>query len=393
MKIAIFSDTYPPQINGVATSTYNLVKILKIHGHNVLLVTINTQEAKFEYDEKENIIKIPGFELKKFYGYRGAWIYNSKAFKIIKDFKPDIIHNQHDAPIGQFSRIVASKLNVPFVHTYHTTYEDYTYIVTHGFFDRIAKKTIRAYSVYLSNFSTEFIAPSLKTKEMLRSYGSDNYINVVPTGIDFSLFDYKNIDKNKLNNLKKQYNLNDNDFVFLLLGRLAKEKNMEESIKDIALFKNKYPSISVKLLIVGKGPNEMHLKSLVKENNISKITTFVGPVDANEVPYYYHLASVYTSASLTETQGLTFMEAMASSAIVLARYDDNLAGTIEDGGSGFFFFDEDSFVNKAYYIYNLDQKGLNKIRENALKIISQYSIETFYKNIMEVYYRGRKAYW
>lgn len=391
MKIAIFSDTYPPQINGVATSTYNLVNILRKHGHDVLLVTINTDDNKFEYED--NTIKIPGVELKKFYGYKGTWIYNGKAFKIIKDFYPDIIHNQCDAPIGQFARIVATLLNIPFVYTYHTTYEDYTYIVTHGYFDRIAKKTIRAYSVYMSNFSTEFIAPSIKTKEMLRSYGSDNYINIIPTGIDFSLFDEKNIDKDEINNLKSKYNIDKDTFTFLLLGRLAKEKFMETSIEGFAHFVNKYPNIKCKLLIVGKGPNLNNLKSLVSQFNLTKYVIFVGPVEAKKVPLYYHLADIYTSASLTETQGLTFMEAMASSCLVLARYDDNLAGTIEDQETGFFFTDNESFVNKAHQIYLMTDEEKQTIRNNALKIIEQYSIETFYNNIMEVYNRGVKAFW
>ena len=245
----------------------------------------------------------------------------------------------------------------------------------------------------MSNFSTEFIAPSIKTKEMLRSYGSDNYINIIPTGIDFSLFDEKNIDKDEINNLKSKYNIDKDTFTFLLLGRLAKEKFMETSIEGFAHFVNKYPNIKCKLLIVGKGPNLNNLKSLVSQFNLTKYVIFVGPVEAKKVPLYYHLADIYTSASLTETQGLTFMEAMASSCLVLARYDDNLAGTIEDQETGFFFTDNESFVNKAHQIYLMTDEEKQTIRNNALKIIEQYSIETFYNNIMEVYNRGVKAFW
>lgn len=391
MRIAIFTDTYPPQINGVATSTYNLVNTLKDHGNDVLLVTLNMEEAKFNF--VDNIIMIPGFVLKKLYGYRGTWIYNTKAYRIIKEFKPQIIHIQTDAPVALFGRIVARQLNVPYVYTYHTQYEDYTYLVTHGYFDRIAKKTIRAYSVSLSKKSDEFITPSIKTKEMLRHYGSDDYINVIPTGIDFSLFKKENINQNEFLKIKKELKIGDDTFVFLLLGRLAKEKSMDISIAGFNEFVKTHPSIKTKLVVVGGGPYQQNLIDLVTKLKLKDKVIFVGPVLANKVPLYYHLANIYTSASITETQGLTFMEAMASGAIVLARFDDNLTGTIEDSETGFFFTDNHSFVEKAYKVFSMDEKQRQLIRDNAYKIIEQYSIETFYKNIMEVYLRGVKSHW
>lgn len=391
MRIAIFSDTYPPQINGVATSTYNLVNTLKAHGNQVLLVIPNMDEGKFEY--VDDTIMIPGFVLKKLYGYRGTWIFNTKAYQIIKDFKPEVIHVQTDAPVAFFGRIVAKRMGVPVVHTYHTQYEDYTYLVTHGYFDRIAKKTIRAYSVSLAKNSAQFITPSIKTKEMLRHYGSDDYINVVPTGIDFSLFKKENLNKKEIVEIKKKLGIENDTFVFLILGRLAKEKSMDVSIDGFYQFCKKYSDVKAKLIIVGGGPFQDNLKQQVKRLDLDDKVIFVGPVLAPKVPYYYHLANIYTSASVTETQGLTFMEAMASGTIVLARFDDNLTGTIEDNETGFFFNDLNSFVEKSYKIYMMNEKEKLAIQNNAYKIIEQYSIETFYNNIMEVYHRAVKSYW
>lgn len=391
MRIAIFSDTYPPQINGVATSTYNLVNTLKDHGNDVLLVIPNMNESKFDFID--DTIMIPGFVLKKLYGYRGTWIFNTKAYQIIKEFQPDVIHVQTDAPIAFFGRIVAKRMNIPVVHTYHTQYEDYTYLVTHGYFDRIAKKTIRAYSVSLAKNSAQFITPSIKTKEMLRRYGSDDFINVVPTGIDFTLFKKESLNKKEFEKIKNKLNIDDDTFTFLILGRLAKEKSMDVSIDGFCAFCNKYPNIKTKMIIVGGGPFEDNLKEQVTRLHLDDRVVFVGPVLAPMVPYYYHLADIYTSASITETQGLTFMEAMASGAIVLARFDDNLTGTIEDNDTGFFFTDLNSFVEKSYKIYSMNEKEKQLIQNNAYRIIEQYSIETFYNNIMEVYYRAIKSLW
>ena len=113
---------------------------------------------------------------------------------MLRDFGVELIHNQTDVGIGQFARIAARQLNVPQVYTYHTAYEDYTYNVVHGLMDRVGKKVMRGYAKTIAKNCTEFITPSIKTKEYMRSIGSDIYVNVVPTGIDFSLFDEKNID-------------------------------------------------------------------------------------------------------------------------------------------------------------------------------------------------------
>lgn len=391
MKIAIFTDTYPPFINGVSTSAYNLVKTLKEHGHDVIVVTPRSDDGKLELID--GVIRVPGLELKKMYGYRITTFYSRKILKMLKDFGTEIIHNQTDIGVGQFARIASRQLHVPQVYTYHTAYEDYTYYVVHGLMDRIGKKAMRGYAKTVAKNCTEFITPSIKTKEYMRSVGSDIYINVVPTGIDFSLFDEKNIDKEKQKEFKKQHGIGENTKVFLLLGRVAKEKSMDYSIRGFAMFINKHPEVDAKLIVVGDGPQRNELEQLTHELGIDKNVDFIGKVPASEVPFYYHLADIYTSASITETQGLTFMEAMASGTIVLARFDTNLSDTITDGQTGFFFTDENSFVEKAERIFALSDEGRKKIIDQAFETVDKYSISKFYDNIMEVYNRALKKFW
>ena len=136
MRIAIFTDTYPPFINGVSTSTYNLVNALMARGHEVLVLAPRFTNGKLE--QVGNVVYIPGIYLKKLYGYRLTNLFANKPIKIVKKFKPDIIHNQTDFTIGVVARRCAKKLKLPIVYTYHTSYEDYTYYVTHGIMDRFA---------------------------------------------------------------------------------------------------------------------------------------------------------------------------------------------------------------------------------------------------------------
>lgn len=391
MKIAIFTDTYPPFINGVSTSAYNLVQVLKKNGHDVIVVAPRTTAGKLEV--KDGVIWVPGIELKKMYGYRITNIYNRKIVKLLKEFGVELIHNQTDIGIGQFARISSRELKVPQVYTYHTAYEDYTYYVVHGIMDRIGKKAMRGYAKTVAKNCTEFITPSIKTKEYMRSIGSDIYINVVPTGIDFSLFDEKNINKERQLEFKKAHGIKETTKVFLILGRVAKEKSMDYSLRGYAMYLEKHPNSDTKMLVVGDGPQRTELELLVEELHISDKVDFIGKVPASEVPFYYHLADVYTSASITETQGLTFMEAMASGTIVLARYDTNLADTITDGLNGFFFTDENGFVEKVERILSLSKEGRQSVINNAYKTVDTYSIDKFYDNIMEVYNRALKKYW
>ena len=393
MNIAVFTDTYPPFINGVSTSCFNLVKTLREHGHNVIVVAPRVDSGPFYFDEKEGIIHIPGLELKKIYGYRLTRIYSNKVIKILRQFHVELIHNQTDIGIGQFARLAARTLKVPSVYTYHTAYEDYTYYVVHGLMDRMAKHLMRGYAKTIAKNCTEFITPSLKTKEYMRSVGSDIHINVVPTGIDFDIFDAQKVDQKKAEDFKKQHHIGPKTKVFLLLGRVAKEKSMDYSMRGFAKYHQKHPEEDIRLLIVGDGPQKAELELLASELKINHICDFIGKVPASEVPFYYHLADIYTSASITETQGLTFMEAMASGTIVLARFDANLADTIIDGETGFFFTNEDGFVLKTERILNMSKEERQAIIDAAYKTVDMYSIERFYINIMEVYNRAIKKYW
>ena len=145
--------------------------------------------------------------------------------------------------------------------------------------------------------------------------------------------------------------------------------------------------------MVGDGPQRNELELLTYELNINDIVDFIGKVPASEVPFYYHLADIYTSASITETQGLTFMEAMASGTIVLARYDANLADTIIDGETGYFFTSEETFVDKVERIFGLSEAERKEIIDASYKKVDMYSIDRFYENIIGVYNRAIKKYW
>lgn len=391
MRIVIFTDTYPPFVNGVSTSTFNLANCLMEHGHEVLIFAPRFTDGKME--QIGNVVYIPGIALKKIYGYRVTNFFDNTPIKMVKKFKPDLIHNQTDFTIGILARRCAKKLKVPIVYTYHTSYEDYTYYITHGIIDRFAKRFVRSYTRDLASRMTEFITPSEKTKQYMRQTGSDVYINVIPTGIDFSIFKSDKIDQQKVAQFKEEHHIKPTTKVFLILGRIAKEKSMDVSLRGIASYHKKHPDVDMKVIVVGNGPFREELELYSGELGIAHLTDFIGEVGCLEVPFYYSIADIYTSASITETQGLTFMEAMAAGKIVLARFDSNLTGTVINGKTGFFFTDDASFVSQVEKIFSLTDEQREAIVKEAYAKVDDYSIERFYENIERVYKRAIRKHW
>jgi 1,2-diacylglycerol 3-alpha-glucosyltransferase len=391
MRIAIFSDTYPPDINGVATSSRNLFRTLNHHDEQAIAVVSNPFDKEFSFED--NVMRMSGIELKHLYGYVIGQFYNRQAMRLLREFDPDVIHIQTDGPIGQFGFLAASRLRCATVYTFHTMLEDYTYYVTRGHLDRAARGIVRSYVRYKSHSADEFITPSEKIREYMRSIGVDAYINIIPTGIDFGAFKRENVDKEAAEAIRRKLGLTPDTYVILSLGRVAKEKSIDVCLRGYALYLKKGLKQKTRMLVVGGGPAIPELEKLSEKLGISDHVTFVGRVNPDDTPLYYSLGDCFVSASTTETQGLTFMEAMASSNILFARYDDTLVGTIKDGENGFFFFDEPDFAEKLPKVIGLNALQRKMIRSAALKSIDRYSLDRFYESVMEVYRRAiRKNY-
>ena len=218
-------------------------------------------------------------------------------------------------------------------------------------------------------------------------------INIVPTGFDFSRFEVD--DKETISLLKKEYGLDKYDKILLCLGRIAKEKSFDIIIEGYKGYLEKYKDSKIKtiLIFVGAGPDENNLIKLTKDLGIDEHVMFLGKVNLEKVPYYYAMSDLFLNASISETQGLTFMEAMAAHIPILCRYDNNLVNVINNKVTGFFFEDTLDFKDKLYEVINMKKEEIDEIVKNAYNSISQFSDNTFYNNIMEVYKRAIRKNW
>lgn len=384
MKIALFSDTYLPDINGVATSTNILRNELVKLGHEVLVVT-SELPSDSEYDDYDDyILRVAGLELQALYGYRACNIFSFKGMREIKRFSPEVIHVQTEFGIGIFGRIAGEYLDIPVVYTYHTMWTDYSHYINpmnSETVDAVVKKVITKISKLYGNSCQGLIVPSNKTKDALLHYGlQQENIYTIPTGLELDRFSVKN---DKLcQELIDKYQLEDN-FVLTFLGRIAPEKSIKliiDALKEVVIVNNK-----IRFLIVGGGPQLDELKEYVKDDHIEQYVIFTGPQSGNAVPAHYHISDMFISASLSETQGLTYIEAMASNIPVIARYDDQLSDVIIDGKNGFFFKEEKELPELILKVMNED---LTSLKENALIKANEYSGETFACKVLEVYHNA-----
>lgn len=381
MRIGLFSDTYPPFINGVSTSVLMLKQGLEKLGHEVYVVTINSES--FCYKEEENILKVPGIPCGIF-DYRISGVYPLKALKIIKKWNLDVIHTHTEFSIGTFARLISKQYNIPLVHTYHTMYEEYIYYITKGYFSKASKKLVEYLTLFLCDkLVEELIVPTKKTYDLFKEkYKVKRDVNIIPTGIDVSRFYKENIDKEKVNELRRDLKVSRFNFNILYVGRIAKEKSIDFLINNFKDIVKKIPR--AKLIIVGDGPDMKELIDLVDKNKLNRNCLFTGKVPWNEVPLYYMLSSVFVTASKSETQGLTVIEAMAASKPVVAINDESFSLVIESYKDGILFNDDKEYKDAIYKLYK-DRKLRDKISLEARKTANNYSDLSYAKKVLEVY--------
>ena len=378
MKIGLFTDTYYPQINGVATSVLMLKRNLEMRGHQVYVFTTTDPKAD---SEEINVYRVPSIPFIS--ARRVGMFYNPRLSKIIKGLGLDVIHTHTEFSLGIFGRYMARELNIPFLHTYHTIYEDYThYLGKLGVFDPIAKMAVRKISINFCNSADKVIVPTNKVEELLLSYNVKQDISVIPTGIELNKFYKSNFSFDEVQNLRENLGIREKEKVLLYIGRLAKEKNIEEIL--IAMKYYLKDKEDVKFLLIGDGPEKDILEEKAKELGIDKKTVFAGEKPWNDIGIYYQLGDVFVSASQSETQGLTYIEALASGVPVVAKADRCLDGVLQDDFNGYAFYNQDDFIKAldAILYNNLKKESLSI---EAVKSTEKFSAEHFANKVEELY--------
>ena len=383
MRIGLFTDTYPPFINGVSTSVFMLKKSLEAQGHQVFVVTLNNESFHYKFDENKTVIRIPGLPI-GIYDYRVTSVYPIRAMNIIRKWKLDVIHSHTEFSVGTFARFVSRQYNIPLVHTYHTLYEDYVYYITKGYFDKPSKKIVEYLTqFYCDKTANELIVPTKKIYDLIKEkYNVDKNIYIIPTGIEVERFYKENVNQKKVDEIGKKLGLTKKDFCIIFVGRMAKEKNVDLLLSAQQKINEK--DKNVKLIMVGDGPDLEEYKETCKKLGIEKNVLFVGKVPWEDVPKYYRLADIFATASTSETQGLTVIEAMAASVAPICINDESFKNTVVDGYNGEIFKDEEEYIYIVNDLKN-DRKKLELLQKQARLNAEIHSSKYYGERVSSVY--------
>ena len=375
MKILLTTDTYENQVCGVSSSISTLKDELIKLGHDVRVLLMSS-------NHKSKIIKdnylIGSFSF-HFIDFRQSLRYDDKILSEIVSWNPDIIHVQTEWYAGYVGKKLAKKCNCPYVNTCHTSWEDFTMglIPIKSVRKSISKNLIKK----SYEDSSAIIVPSEKMLSFLEKMHITLPRYIIPTGVDISNFS-QNLSSEDKNKLKSQLNLNENSKVLISIGRVSKEKNLDELIDflpDLSL-KNK----DIVLIIGGEGHYLKHLENKVKKLNMMDYVRFVGLIEPKDTYKYYNIADIFVSASTCETQGITYMEALASSLPLVCRYDESLDNVIENGLNGFTYTNKEEYINYIIKIFDMDE-GYSQLKNNAFESSFKFSKEKFGKEMEKVY--------
>ena len=377
MKILITTDLYTTDTNGVVTSVRNLTQALQKKGHEVRILTLSERLRSYRRD---NIYFIRSLPLDIVYpDVRMPTAYRHRYIRELVRWKPDVIHSQCEYFSYQFAQHISKKTHAPIVHTYHTLYEQYaTYVIPS---QRLGTFLVGKLSKLRLRKADAIVAPTQKVETVLRGYGIHNPIHVVPSGI--ALEQHKErISPEERQARRKALGIPEDHTVLLNLGRLGTEKNLSELIELFSLALRQNPKLT--FLVVGDGPARQDLEALSQKLGIRDRVIFTGMVDPTEVHKYYQLGDLFVSASTSETQGLTYVEALAAGTPALCRADECLEGVILEGENGWQYRTEEEFRQRVEEFFAAPEKK-EAMSAAARAVAEEYSAERFGQRAEAIY--------
>ena len=311
LKIAFVTETYPPDINGVAHTVSKIVEGLRTRGHALTLVRPKHQDDNLKQVHADfHDVLVRGMPIPMYKQLRMGLPAQGRLQKIWLEQRPDLVHIATEGPLGWSAARAARKLKIPTSSDYRTNFHAYSQFYGVGWL----KGAIVAYMRKFHNATHRTMVPTQALMAELTQIGFKRLM-VVPRGVDAEHFAPINRDEY----LRQSWGVNNDTQVLLSVGRLAVEKNLDTVIN---CYRNlQAHNLPVKLVIVGDGPLRQALERSVPE------AIFAGTRRGKELAKYYASADLFIFPSLTETFGNVTIEAMASGLAVIA-YDHAAAGQL-----------------------------------------------------------------
>jgi glycosyltransferase involved in cell wall biosynthesis len=376
MKIAVFTDSFRPQVNGVTVFLQDSLELLS-REHDVVLFapgdgTVEDSPAGYK------IRWMPSSPFPLYEGYLMSRATPISVNSLLKEEKPDIVHLHAPILLGISGLIAAKKRKLPVVATYHTHFPDYLPHLLKGnlfsLLGGIGTMTTHKLIKLVYGQADAVTAPTLELCSELESYGIDNVIHL-PNGL--------RLDKLKGGNspgFRKKHGIGNRKLV-VYAGRMSVEKKVGILLEAFS----KIDENDAFLLLVGSGPGLENLKKKAGDLSIDNCS-FTGFVDDSFLGMAYSAADVFVSASDTETFGLTFIEAMSFGTPVIGVDRLGSGEIITDGKDGL-LAEPGDVADLSLKIWKLvnDDSLREKLSENAKKTAKKYSMDRCISKTIDIY--------
>lgn len=377
MRVALFTDSYLPTIDGVVTSVLTTRRQLEADGHEVVIFA--PEDPRRRGVRETGTIYVRAKEFRSYPGYRLA-MFPGHEVDLIKDMGIDVIHIHGVGFVGIKGLWASWQAKIPRVSTFHTMIHDtLPFYSPFGLNLHLLERGLRFYLRVFLRKTRGVVVPSRAVlQEILALSPKAQIEDVIPTGVDPERF------RPDLSgqSIRTNWGLNGHD-VILHVGRVAPEKNLTTLIHAFPKVLEANPD--TKLMIVGTGPYIEKYYELVKHLGLSGDVIFTGFVPDADLPKYYAAADAFAIASKFETQGLVVLEALASGRPVAGANYRAIPEFVRDGFNGALFEPNDVAGCTAAILrclHDRDEMG-EAARESALP----YSVERCTRRLERVYER------
>lgn len=375
MKIGIFTDSYKPYTSGVVTSISTFKEELTRLGHEIHIFAPSYPH----YSEvEENVYRYFSIPSPTNPDYTLAIPVHPGMNMLVKNLQLDLIHVHSPFTMGRVGLRYARKFSLPLLFTYHTRYEEYVHYVPLA--HELAKEVTIKYSSHFCNNCDHLIAPSSEIKAIIKGFEVKTPISVIPSGVP--LEKYRGGDSGWL---RRHYPIPAQNRILLFVGRLTQEKNLPFLIQSFKEVKAMLPRTT--LVIIAQGPLEEELKELVISLDLSlnEDVIFAGVLPFESLVNAYYSADLFVFSSLTETQGLVLIEAMAAGLPVAAVRASGVQEMVDHGVDGLLTANDTGKLAAAVCRILSDKKLYRSLQTNARKKAEKLSCHNMALKLEKVY--------
>jgi 1,2-diacylglycerol 3-alpha-glucosyltransferase len=377
MNIGLFADCYQPTVSGVVTSLLQLKHGLEQRGHKVIVFTVATPGHP-EPDGETRCF--PSLPFSRASGFRLGLVDPRTVQAMVREEELDIIHTHTEYSLGWAGKRSARRLGLPFLHTAHTLHDEYRHYLP--FSRAVPTWLVRHYlRLFLSNCDM-LVCPSGKARDHFRTFLPVLNAVVIGNGVSRTHFQPQPLSQEQVAATRQALGLRPTDQVILYAGRIAREKRVVELLDALAPLLQAQPQ--VKMLFAGNGPADGDLAAAAERHLVGSQVVLAGKVEWQQMHRLYSLADLFVTASLSEMQPMTLIEAALCGLPIVARRDTAYAGLVRDEYNGYQVASDRAIAARAWDLMQ-DEGKRQRFSENARALSEDFSAERHVSRLEALY--------